>query len=51
MSEEDVLLKIYIGQNISDEGILQSEIREKEEIKIFSHLLLSQLKSREDNVI
>ncbi len=33
MSEEDVLLKIYIGQNISDEGILQSEIREKEEIK------------------
>lgn len=30
MNEYDVLLKIYIGQHIRPEGILQGEIREKE---------------------
>jgi len=30
MDEEDVLLKIYIGQNIRSQGILQEEIEEKE---------------------
>jgi len=31
MKEEDVLLKIYIGQYIRPEGILQREIKEKQE--------------------
>lgn len=30
---EDVLLKVYTGQNIRQEGILQSEIKEKEQIQ------------------
>ena len=32
-SEKEVLLRIYIGQNIREEGILQSGISQKEEIK------------------
>lgn len=32
--EKDVLLKIYIGQNIRKEGILQSEVMEKEQIQV-----------------
>ena len=30
---EDVFLKVYIGQNIRQEGILQSEIKEEEQIQ------------------
>jgi hypothetical protein len=30
----EVLVKIYIGQNIRDEGILQSEIREKDQVAV-----------------